>query len=124
MLRDDDQKKNVQNWDLHADFEVGSMKNGKMAAILVFSVKTKMTSPHVLKTAITQSILVQLRSGFLQTSYFIYENVILKKISQKIIFEEKNIFFGWSSYFLRGARGYPQAKIWSILFKNIKYIYS
>ena len=55
------------------------MKNGKMAAILVFSVKTKMTSPHVLKTAITLSILVQLRSGFLQTSYFIYENVILKK---------------------------------------------
>ena len=65
------------------------MKNGKMAAILLFSVKTKMTSPHVFKTAITQSILVQLRSGFLQTSYFIYENVILKKICQKIIFEKK-----------------------------------
>ena len=106
------------------------MKNGKMAAILLFSVKTKMTSPHVFKTAITQSILVQLRSGFLQTSYFIYENVILKKIGPKIFFEEKDIFFGWSPYFSRGARGYPQVKNLSdylktsniYIVRNLQYI--
>ena len=71
------------------------MKNGKMAAILLFSVKTKMTSPHVFKTAITQSILVQLRSGFLQTSYFIYENLILKKNCPK------NFFFRFSKIFFK-----------------------
>ena len=84
------------------------MKNGEMAAILVFSVKTKMTSPHVLKTAITRSILVQLRSGFLQTSYFIYENVILKKNSQKIIFEKKIFFLGGRPIFRGGLGGTPK----------------
>ena len=100
---------------LHTDFEVHSIKNQKITAIFsaaIFLINLKIFLQRVLKMAVTRSILVQLRSGFLQTSYFIYENVILKKMAKK------------SPYFSRGARGYPQVNNLSIFFKNIKYIYS
>ena len=59
---------------LHIDFEVQSIKNPKITAIFlaaVFLINLKIFSQRVLKTAVTRSILVLLRSGFLQTSYFL-----------------------------------------------------
>ena len=59
---------------LHTDFEVHSIKNQKITAIFsaaIFLINLKIFLQRVLKTAVTRSILVLLRSGFLQTSYFL-----------------------------------------------------
>ena len=59
---------------LHTDFEVHSIKNQKITTIFlaaIFLINLKIFSQRVLKTAVTRSILVLLRSGFLQTSYFL-----------------------------------------------------
>ena len=79
---------------LHTDFEVHSIKNQKFTAIFlaaIFLINLKIFLQRVLKTAVTRSILVLLRSGFLQTSYFFRRIWFLKNILENL--KKKSFFF-------------------------------